>query len=67
MYSLANRTEEVMILSNLLLFIALIIPFLGLLWLMIWLAVHDKVAYLFSICGIIVGIMLCTLGWLMNY
>ena len=56
-----------MILSNLLLFIALIIPFLGLLWLMIWLAVHDKVAYLFSICGIIVGIMLCTIGWLMNY
>jgi hypothetical protein len=49
MYSLANRTEEVMILSNLLLFIALIIPFLGLLWLMIWLAVHDKVACLFSI------------------
>ena len=56
-----------MILTNTLLFIALTIPFLGLGWLMIWLALNDKVAYLFSFCGIMVGIMLCTLGWLMNY
>jgi len=66
MYSLINRKEEVMILENPLLFIAIIIPFLGLLWLMIWLALNDKVAYLFSFCGIMVGVILCTLGWLMN-
>jgi len=56
-----------MILSNPLLFIALTVPFLVLGWLMIWLAAHGKVAYLFGFCGIMLGIMLFTLGWLMNY
>ena len=59
--------ENKMILSNPLLFIALTVPFLVLGWLMIWLAAHGKVAYLFGFCGIMLGIMLFTLGWLMNY
>jgi len=67
MYSLINRKEEVMILENPLLFIVIIIPFLGLLWLMIWLALNDKTDYLFPFCGIMIGIMLFMIGWLMNY
>mgnify|MGYP003152783471 CR=1 FL=1 len=54
------------ILKHLILFVLFCIPFLGLLWLMVWLAIRDKVAYLFSSCGIIFGIFLLILGWVIE-
>jgi len=54
------------ILKHLILFVLFCIPFLGLLAIMVHLAIRDKVAYLFSICGMLVGVMLLILGWVIE-
>ena len=53
-----------MLFNNPLIFIALLVPALALLWLVVWLAVRDRVGYLFSLCGMLAGVMVLTLSWL---
>jgi len=54
------------ILKHLILFVLFCIPFLGLLWLMVWLAIRDEVGYLFALCGGAVGVLLLILGWVLE-
>ena len=54
------------ILKHLILFVLFSVPFLGLLAIMDNLVIRDKVAYLFSLCGALVGVMLLLLGWIIE-